>query len=263
MFNVIRTLRVRIMPPDTENMTHTGGNISNPFTLQHGTEMEHIGIDSIIRSHRKTFTLEVSDDAKLTIRAPHRATLEEIQNLVRRKRAWIIKTRQRVLERRRTLQSKHFREGEKFLFLGKAYPIHFQPGVRTPLIFRENKFILNKESGQNTRELFIKWYKQQARKIIGQKANTLAQQKGFRFTKVRITSAEKRWGSCSQGASLNFSWRLILAPTEIIDYVILHELSHLRHQNHSRKFWDTVASVCPEYPNRRKWLKENGYTLSL
>jgi len=235
----------------------------NPFTWRHTAEMEKIEIDSIIRSQRKTFSLEVSNDAKLTVRAPQRATLEEIQNLVHRKQAWIIKTRKSVLERRRTLQPKNFREGEKFLFLGKAYPIRFQPGVQTPLTFRENKFILKKGSTQNTKELFIKWYKQQARKIIGRKANIFAQERGFQFSKVRITSAEKRWGSCSQKGNLNFSWRLVLAPNDIIDYVILHELSHLRHQNHSRKFWETVASICPDYRKYRKWLKENSHRLSL
>ncbi len=225
--------------------------------------MEKIEIDSIIRSHRKTFSLEVSNDARLTIRAPHRATLEEIQNLVHRKHAWIVKTRQRVLERGRAHRPKRFLEGEKFFFLGEAYPLHIRTGSLSPFMFEKGRFILKRERVGDAKELFVDWYKQQARTIIEQRAGTLARPGGFRFSKVHITNAEKRWGSCSQKASLNFSWRLILAPTDIIDYVILHELSHLRHQNHSRKFWDTVASVCPEYRKRRKWLKENGYRLSL
>ncbi len=225
--------------------------------------MQKIEIDSIIRSHRKTISLEISGDAKLTVRAPRRATLDEIHDLVNRKRSWIVRTRQRVQERRRAYQPKRFSEGENFIFLGKAYPLSIRTDAPSPLIFRDNSFILKKESAGEAKALFIGWYKKQARTIIEQKVRLFARHGGVCFSKIRITNAEKRWGSCSQKGNLNFSWRLVLAPIDIIDYVVLHELSHLKEQNHSKKFWDAVASVCPEYRKRRKWLKENGHTLSL
>jgi predicted metal-dependent hydrolase len=225
--------------------------------------MEQIEIDSIIRSKRKTFSLEVSNDARLTVRAPYRATLDEIKNLINRKRCWILKTKQRVIEREQNNRPKMFREGEKFLFLGRTYPLYILPGGRRSLVFRDNRFILSDQKTGGAKELFVEWYRRQARITIEQKAQAYAQENGFQFLKVRITGAQKRWGSCNRTGNLNFSWRLVLAPEEIIDYVILHELSHLRHQNHSREFWKTVASLCPEYKKCRKWLKENGHRLSL
>lgn len=225
--------------------------------------MEPIKINSIIRSKRKTFSLEVSNDATLTVRAPHRATLDEINDLVSRKRAWIIKTRQRVIERGRNLKSKRFIEGEEFLYLGKPYPLHIQPNMPRSLVFKDNRFILSNKTIKNPRELFVEWYKKKARNIIEQRVRVYAHENGFEFLKVRITSAQKRWGSCSRMRNLNFAWRLILAPDDIVDYVIIHELSHLKHPNHSRAFWETVASLCPDYKKRRKWLKEYGYLLSI
>jgi len=225
--------------------------------------MEKIEIDSIIRSSRKTFSLEVSNDAKLTVRAPHRATLEEIRNLVQRKRSWIIRTKKRVLERLDTKPPKLFSEGEEFFFLGGAYPLFLYNDAPCPFMFIDGRFILKKEHAGEAKELFIDWYKKQARTIIKKRSHMHANVAGFRFSRVRITGAEKRWGSCSRKGNLNFSWRLVLAPIDIIDYVIIHELSHLKHQNHSREFWETVSRLCPDYKKRRKWLKDNGYKLSL
>ena len=80
---------------------------------------------------------------------------------------------------------------------------------------------------------------------------------------VRINSAKTRWGSCGPGGVLNFTWRLVMAPLDVIDYVVVHELSHLRVKDHSSKFWKVVESISPEYKKHRKWLRENGEKLSL
>ncbi|MCX6807530.1 MAG: M48 family metallopeptidase, partial [Patescibacteria group bacterium] len=82
-----------------------------------------------------------------------------------------------------------------------------------------------------------------------------------KYKQIRVTSAKKRWGSCSHKGNISFSWRLIMATPSIIDYVIVHELAHLREYNHSKKFWQFVAKIIPYYKEQRKWLKDNGYTL--
>jgi predicted metal-dependent hydrolase len=90
-----------------------------------------------------------------------------------------------------------------------------------------------------------------------------ASQYGFQYKKIGITSAQTRWGSCSANGSLNFSWRLILAPMEAVDYVVVHELVHTVHHNHSRRFWQKVGKIMPDYKERRKWLRKNGQRLIL
>ena len=81
--------------------------------------------------------------------------------------------------------------------------------------------------------------------------------------KLCISSARTRWGSCSAKGTLSFTWRLVMAPLDIIDYVVVHELCHLKEMNHSRAFWERVETILPDYKRRRKWLKENGGALRL
>ncbi len=116
---------------------------------------------------------------------------------------------------------------------------------------------------QNTRKSIIdsdkiEFYKEKARKYIPWRVAELAEKNWLTYNVIKITSARTRWGSCTSKKNLNFSFRLILAPKEVIDYVIIHELSHLIHMNHSRRFWTQVAEMMPDYKVHEKWLKENG-----
>jgi predicted metal-dependent hydrolase len=86
---------------------------------------------------------------------------------------------------------------------------------------------------------------------------------GFEPGKLRISSARTRWGSCSRQGTLSFTWRLVMAPEEVIDYVVVHELCHLRHLNHSKAFWGLVEGILPDYKVRRAWLKRHGERLQL
>jgi predicted metal-dependent hydrolase len=90
-----------------------------------------------------------------------------------------------------------------------------------------------------------------------------AAQHGFQPGRIRITSARTRWGSCSSKGTLSFTWRLVMAPLEVVDYVVIHELAHLRVKNHSQVFWDSVAALMPDYKRHVTWLKKNGRFLTL
>ena len=103
----------------------------------------------------------------------------------------------------------------------------------------------------------IAWYKQEAKEIITERANLYSRLTGWKFKLISITSAETRWGSCGTKGSINFAWKLIMAPLEVVDYVVIHELTHLAVRNHSAKFWDKVRDVVPDYKTRRKWLNDN------
>lgn len=105
-------------------------------------------------------------------------------------------------------------------------------------------------------------YKKLAKETIPPRVQEFAKEYGFSYNTVKITSATTRWGSCTSKKTLNFTYRLALAPQEVIDYVIVHELCHLRQMNHSSKFWDEVRAIMPEYKKQEKWLKENGASIS-
>jgi predicted metal-dependent hydrolase len=110
--------------------------------------------------------------------------------------------------------------------------------------------------------VFEAWYKQQARQALTERVALRAAFHMLTVSGVRISSARTRWGSCSSRGSLSFTWRLVLAPLEVIDYVIVHELAHLRVRNHSPEFWKEVGRMMPDYAQRKQWLKDNGRMLN-
>lgn len=222
----------------------------------------------IIRSPRRTLSLEITADARLVVRAPARLGEAQITRVLREKAEWIEKklaeSRQRLLGR----PKKHYASGEEFLFLGRAYPLTIAYASNRPLQLvvpdhkgEQHRFVLPGKDLGDPQAAFAKWYRLQAKSYLPKRVAEMASEFGFVYQAVRITGAQKRWGSCSSGKSLNFAWRLMLAPPEIIDYVIAHELAHLTHMNHSRAFWSEVTRICPDYKTQRKWLKDHGHLL--
>jgi predicted metal-dependent hydrolase len=186
----------------------------------------------------------------------------QIREFVRTHEAWIKKTQARS-KTSPPLPIKHFRDGEVFPYFGKEYPLSVVAHQRTVLIFRDSKFQLSFSNFQGARQAFIDWYKKQARIDISKRVAYLARLNKFNYLKIRISSARTRWGSCSSNGTLSFTWRLVMAPPEIIDYVVLHELVHTQIRNHSKKFWFRLGEVLPEYKTHVYWLKQNGKYLTL
>lgn len=102
-----------------------------------------------------------------------------------------------------------------------------------------------------------------ARELLSQRVCSFARAFGLTYRKIRISSARTRWGACSTSGTLSFNWRLVMAPPQVVDYVVVHELAHLRQPNHSPAFWDEVAKMMPDYAHHRAWLKKNGSRLHL
>lgn len=108
------------------------------------------------------------------------------------------------------------------------------------------------------RELLEKWFRKEASLILKEKAQEFARLLSVIFKEIHIKDQRSRWGSCSSKGNLNFNWRIVMAPEPVCDYVVIHELCHLKHMDHSESFWQLVETVCPEYKQYKKWLKENG-----
>ncbi|MFH1453545.1 MAG: SprT family zinc-dependent metalloprotease [Armatimonadota bacterium] len=223
----------------------------------------NVKIDKIIKSKRRTLSLEVNRDACLIVRAPYNTPEREIHDFIRRKNTWIIKHQSRIKEKNTKTASREFITGEEFLCAGKKYKLFVTDKIKHPLIFTDNCFILKEESSKEAKKLFVKWYKNYAYRIIAQRVRFYSSYYGFEYNNIKITSASKRWGSCTSKGNLNFSFFLAMAPMQIIDYVVVHELVHLKVKNHSKKFWKAVESILPDYKKRRKWLKENELLLTI
>ncbi len=225
--------------------------------------MPPVVIDQIIRSRRRTLGLQINSDASLIVRAPQRASLGDIQRVVQEKLSWINKKQQQARQRQAQRAQRHFNEGEEFLYLGQRYKLLVSSEAETPLSFTEDGFQLSSKHHPQARSRFIAWYKQQAFAIISQRVRLYADQAGLTHSRVKISSAKKQWGSCNTQGVLNFSWRVIMAPIMVVDYVVAHELAHLVHHNHSKRFWNKVGTIFPPYREAKAWLRQNHHLLEL
>ena len=220
-----------------------------------------IQIDRLIRSKRRTIALIVETDGSLTVRAPNRVAMGEIDAFIQEKSAWIVRVREKI-QSIEPIPEKKFEDGEMFLYLGIEYPLRLVQPQRPALKFN-NGFTLGATAQKRGRQAFTKWYKERAFDVISERVKILSELYGFTPKQVKISSAKTRWGSCSADGTLNFTWRLVMAPLDVIDYVVVHELAHLRVRNHSPRFWKVVESVYPEFKKQRKWLRDYGEKLTL
>ena len=224
--------------------------------------MTEIKIDKIIRSKRRTIALEVARDAGLIVRAPYRTPLDFIEKVVFKKRFWIKEKQEFVRDRCEKVVPKEFVNGEGFLYLGDMYKLEFVDDLNMPIVFKDGFQILRKYCN-NAKEILIAWYKAQAYQKISERVIWHSSLSGLKYNKIKISGAQKRWGSCSAKGNLNFSWRLIMAPLRVLDYVVVHELAHLEEKNHSKRFWNKIKIIQPDYEQYKDWLKENRHLLDI
>ena len=217
-------------------------------------------IDKLIRSHRKTIGLQITNDARLIVRAPHYASEDYIHQLIQRKESWIKAKQEYFKQRQNKILVRKFVPGEEFLFLGHSYPLIALEDLPKAVVL-DNSLMISPMVLGNAQVHIENWYKAQALEYITQRVEYYAQLTGLKYKSIRINNATTRWGSCGYKDSLNFTWRLIMAPSRVVDYVVIHELMHLKQKNHSRKFWAEVVRVMPDYKQDENWLKDNGHLL--
>ena len=218
-----------------------------------------IEVKQIIRSKRKTIALIVKPDGSLIVRAPFRAPQRSIREFVEKNVGWVKKKQAEVLAALPPAPRQYV-PGEVFMYLGEAYSLEVVKGQRKPLLLNGTFKLAHSAQGK-ARSAFERWYREQARRILTERVELYACRYNLQYKKIGITSARTRWGSCSADGSLNFSWRLILAPVEAVDYVIVHELVHTVLHNHSNQFWKKLEAIMPDYKERKKWLRKNAQKL--
>ena len=149
----------------------------------------------------------------------------------------------------------------KILYLGTLFPIIIKPQVSKELIFTGEEFVVNSIEPNSLSLSLKKWYKSKFREIALPRVAYFADKHNLHVNQVRIKNQKTMWGSCSSKNNINLNYLLIMAPAEVIDYVIIHELAHTIHRNHSVDFWRLVQSIMPDFQQHKQWLKANGYKL--
>lgn len=212
----------------------------------------------IVRSDRKSIALVIDSEANLIVRAPHKAKESDIADFVEKKKRWITEKQLQVS----VFGEKHspvcIENGESLLYLGNTYTI-LKDAI--PHVQLSSTDILIPES--YTKDDIITWLKDEASKVLTERVARYASVMGVSYASVKLSDAKARWGSCSSKNNLNFAWRLIMCPMVVIDYVVVHELSHIDYKNHSPVFWARVKTVLPNYKEHQDWLKVNRKILEI
>jgi len=208
---------------------------------------------TLTRSVRKTIALHVRDGS-IEVRAPLKSPQSVIDRFVSSKEKWIEDKLLYFSDRAKQRANFHLNYGVSILYLGKKYPIC---GSSDFVGFENNKFCVPMGlSSSEIKETCIKIYRKLAKQEFVRRVHFFAEQMSVQPTVIRVNGAKTRWGSCSSKKSLNFSWRLIMADDNLIDYVVVHELAHLSEMNHSERFWGIIGAILPDYKLRKAKLKE-------
>lgn len=216
----------------------------------------------LIRSHRKTIAILITPDASVVVRAPLSAPKAEIAGFVELKRRWIIEKRRLALERAEAHKPREIASGEEFPYLGRRLMLAASDSVACVEAVGQTLAIPREKMRDAATEL-KRWYMLEASRVIAARVNHWMQRTGIYASSMGVTGARRRWGSCSASGALNFTWRLVMAPEDVIDYVVVHELSHIEHLNHSKAFWARVEEIMPDYKIKLKWLRDNSALLKL
>ncbi|MBP1711004.1 MAG: metal-dependent hydrolase [Deltaproteobacteria bacterium] len=218
------------------------------------------------KKRKKTISLQVGSNSDITVYAPYYTPVSEINRFVEEKRNWLDRILLNQALRPNHHKEKTYETGEEFYYLGLPYTLEtgFDPLENTGVFFRFDRFILNcPDNGEMKKYYFASWYQKKAREHIPIRVEHFSRELNLQPRGVRITSARSRWGSCSEDNSLAFSFRLMMAQPQVIDYVVVHELMHIREKNHSSKFWRLVIGAMPDSMVHRRWLREHQDMLKL
>jgi predicted metal-dependent hydrolase len=208
----------------------------------------------IVRSNRRSVGIQINHDASVTVSVPYLLPKFLINKFLQEKEDWIKQKQQLMVARIAEIKP------DEYWYLGKTYKLVLGKTQKS-LVEVSDKLYVGTNNSKFVKTYLESWYKQQARKIIIPRVQHYAKLAGATYRSISITTAETRWGSCSSEKTLNFNWKLVMAPVEVIDYVICHELAHLTELNHSHDFWETVRKMYPLYRQHRTWLKRYGNNL--
>jgi len=211
----------------------------------------------IIKSKRKTLSLSINENAELIVRAPNQISNKKIEEFIIEKSKWINKNKNLMQSRINEMND----SDSDYLFLGNIYPLIKVNEDPNKIDFNGTEFITSIENKDKFKSSLKSWYKIKFKEIAIPRLNYFSDKYNLKINQVRFKNQKTLWGSCSSKNNINLNYLLVMAPMLVIDYVIIHELVHTVHKNHSENFWNAVEAIMPDYKKAKKWLNKNGYKL--
>ncbi|GAC1523475.1 MAG: SprT family zinc-dependent metalloprotease [Thermoleophilaceae bacterium] len=223
---------------------------------------------SVRRSDRARHARIVVDQGGVEVVVPRRMALRHVEPFVRRKQPWIERTLRRLREAERTVAGVALEDGGSVPYLGTRLDLRVRTDphrVRAHVARRGETLHVSVASPavDVVAQVIEGWYRRRARVEVARRLDRATARAGSRYTRLSIRGQRTRWASCSSTGAMSFNWRLLLAPEEILDYVVEHEVAHLEVLDHSRRFWSLLERRCPSYREHERWLRRNGPGLRL
>lgn len=222
----------------------------------------------VLRSRRKTADIVIERDGAIVVRAPQTATDKQIADIVKAKHYWIYKALAEWRDLNATKVLREFKSGEGFLYLGRAYRLSLTSEQDAPLQLKNGLFSLRRDladDGDDTpaKEAFKSYYTAKGNTRIKDRVAYYAPKIGVTYRGLDVRDLGNKWASCSPAGKLAFHWKCMMAPLTIIDYIVVHELCHFHHRDHTDSFWNEVDKVLPDYNERKDWLRKHGAGLDV
>lgn len=219
-------------------------------------------------TRRTTLGLRFYPD-RIQVNAPASISRADILTLLAPKHQWL---QRRLAEARARFGDRpehRYESGACMPYLGRDYPLEITLGNRTDVQLSGEVLQITlsrrgrRPQAARAQDALCRWYQQQALALLSDKSQALAAQCGLTVAEVKVKYTRSKWGHCTSRGQLQYNWLIVQAPMAIVDYLVAHEVSHLRHPNHSAAFWSQVAVLCPDYLAARRWLKNQGHRLCM
>ena len=222
-------------------------------------------------ARRRTIAISIDPKEGLVVYSPLRVNVEGLQEFLQEKARWILRHAERLEAARDRNPTLTWEHGGNIPYRGGQVQLRVEPGAARFAVHLAGEILTVQtppEAGlvpdaESVRVPVVRWLRGQAAAEVEARVRVYQEQVNAVPRTIRVRDQKRRWGSCSAHGALNFNWRLILAPAEVLDYVVVHELCHLKELNHSTRFWEWVGRVLPDYRDPRGWLRHNGHLLDI
>jgi predicted metal-dependent hydrolase len=223
------------------------------------------GIDIKIEKtdRRKTVSIFIERDGSVRVLAPSAASDEKVEEAVKAKQYQIFTKLAKWQELNQGKVNRKFVNGQSFLYFGRNYRLSIVDSQDLPLKFSNSYFLLDKSVIDKAEEVFKQFYKEKCEIKIIERIKLIEQKFEQKPTSIKVMDLQNRWASWTPNNGLNFHWKCAMAPVRVIDYIITHEMVHLKYPNHSPEFWNELDKKMPDYEEYKNWLSVNGVKMTL
>lgn len=217
------------------------------------------------RSERKTASIYIERDGEVSVLVPQELSDRQVEDLLEGKRKWIYRNQAEWNDLNAASVQREYVNGEGFLYLGRNYRLKLVDQQESRLALKDGHFCLLSTNGSapNPDAAFKDFYREKGKLRIPDRVTFFEERMGVESKSVRVMELKNRWASCTSEGGLNFHWKCMMAPPTVLDYIVVHELAHLVHSNHTNGFWNEVDKVMPDYGDRKEWLRVHGAGMSL